>query len=274
MDYPGGLEAYIDDYINSVTNEQITHRGLEMENTTDGRSYTFRFVGTRSAMLALAEKYSPKTWLAFGRLTSIDVTQDAGPVWQCQLVFQTHDEGNVTSPPDTSYGKKSARLSVSMLSNDLNLRPNYRTNWNHYLFAAPGTTDIPDWWATATTLTISASDAQKYKWVSASDAVPMTDGKNWHIIKNPTKPGVSRYDTAVYTVVESARFRSASAAGRMAVGKLNKIGSPDETFGITGGNWKCDGAEVSWSGKFWLATLTWTHSATNQGWDEDLYQES
>ena len=57
----------------------------------------------------------------------------------------------------------------------------------------------------------------------------------------------------------------------MVAGKLNQIGRPEEDFGMTpsGYNWKCDNATVSWNGKYWLATLTWTRSGNNKGWDPD-----
>ena len=86
-----------------------------------------------------------------------------------------------------------------------------------------------------------------------------------------TKAGIDSFDTAVYTVTESARFRTASAAGAMVAAKLNKIGAPSQTFGNSNGNWKCDDAEVSWSGKYWIAKLTWIRSADDSGWDSELY---
>ena len=79
------------------------------------------------------------------------------------------------------------------------------------------------------------------------------------------------FDTAVYTVTETARFRTASAAGAMVAQKLNRIGTPSQTFGNSNGNWKCEDAEVSWNGKYWLAKLAWTRSGSDDGWDEDLY---
>ena len=59
----------------------------------------------------------------------------------------------------------------------------------------------------------------------------------------------------------------------MVAGKLNQLGKPDEDFGLTpsGYNWKCDSAEISYNGKCWLATLTWTRSGNNKGWDPDIY---
>ena len=71
---------------------------------------------------------------------------------------------------------------------------------------------------------------------------------------------------------DTAKFRSAKQAGQMVANALNRIGSPNNNFGISGGNWKCDDATVSWDGKRWLATLTWTRSGDESGWDTDLYE--
>ena len=64
----------------------------------------------------------------------------------------------------------------------------------------------------------------------------------------------------------------ASAAGKMVANTLNKIGKPDNDFNIKGGDWKCDDASVSYTGSYWLATLTWTLSGNDEGWDKDLYK--
>ncbi len=52
--------------------------------------------------------------------------------------------------------------------------------------------------------------------------------------------------------------------------KLNKITSPHHTFG-SNLEWKCDDAEVSKSGKAWIASLTYTSAGNSRGWDKDLY---
>ena len=88
---------------------------------------------------------------------------------------------------------------------------------------------------------------------------------------NPLKPGVETYDVAVYSVTETAKFRSSNAAGKFVSGRLNSIGSPDTVFGIAKGNWKCDDACVFYDGEAWFATLTWTLSGNENGWDKDLY---
>lgn len=72
-------------------------------------------------------------------------------------------------------------------------------------------------------------------------------------------------------MTESAKYRSASAAGQAISKNINKIVSPDNTFGLSGGNWKYDEASVQYDGKNWIATTTYTKSGDNNGWDSDLY---
>ena len=124
-------------------------------------------------------------------------------------------------------------------------------------------------WENSSELLAPPDYRDTYRWVKNLSEMP----EGWEAVMAPSKPGAESYDVAVYTVTETARFRTASAAGAMVAGKVNKIGTPTETFvSDTGGwNWKCDGAEVSWSGKYWLARLTWTRSGDENGWDEDLY---
>ena len=119
---------------------------------------------------------------------------------------------------------------------------------------------------------MSSQDSQKYRWVKSLPEAPVDKNGFWHDLKAPIKPGQDSYEISTYSITETAKFRSARSAGRMVAGKLNQIGKPDEDFGLTpsGYNWKCDNATVSWNGKYWLATLTWTRSGNNKGWDTDL----
>ena len=59
--------------------------------------------------------------------------------------------------------------------------------------------------------------------------------------------------------------------------KMGRIAEPiNGDFGIVkkfGGNWLCDGGSIQWDGKYWVATLTYTHSGDSKGWDRSLYSE-
>ena len=159
-----------------------------------------------------------------------------------------------------------------MLSMPLETREGYRACWNYYLAAAPGVSNVPSWWETKTDTVLDFKDAQSYVWIKTPGELPTDQKGRWRILKNPMKPGIETYDLATYSVTESARFRSSSAAGKMVANTLNKIGKPSNDFNIKGGDWKCDDASVSYTGSYWLATLTWTLSGNDEGWDQDLYK--
>ena len=79
------------------------------------------------------------------------------------------------------------------------------------------------------------------------------------------------YDLACFVVSETAKYQSSTAAGNAISKNINTITSPSNTFGISGGNWKLDEATIQYSGKDWYATMVYTHSVDNVGWDSDLY---
>lgn len=89
--------------------------------------------------------------------------------------------------------------------------------------------------------------------------------------KNLQNLGVEYYDFAVFVVTETAKYRTASAAGSAVSKNINRITSPSEDFGISGGDWKLDEVTVQYNGKNWLATSTYTRSGDSQGWDTDIY---
>ena len=90
-------------------------------------------------------------------------------------------------------------------------------------------------------------------------------------MKNPQNLGVEYYDLACFVVSETARYSSARSAGNAISRNINTITTPSETFGITGGNWKLDEATIQFNGKHWYATMVYTRSGDDEGWDLDLY---
>lgn len=243
------------------------------ERTTDGFTNTIVWSGSFEEMLEKQGSLPVGAITEDGFLQSTRLTQVSPKIWNCEQKFGFASDGEQNEPPDNSYGKKSAQLKGSMLSMPLETNSQYKTNWNYYLAGAPGVSQVPNWWENATDAALGDADSQKYVWIKSPAELPSGQGGRWHILREPQKPGVDSYDMATYSVTESARYRSASAAGRMVANKLNKIGSPEQTFGISGGNWKCDDASVSYAGKYWLATLTWTLSGNDKGWDKELYDK-
>ncbi len=249
----------------------VKHQSRVMSQNGEGLVTTIVYQGEQSEIQALQADLSIDESSEYGRLRATRLYQESPKIWCCELQYETNASGEYATPPAKAYGKKTAQLRGSMLSLPLESHKDYKTNWNHYLAAAPGITAIPAWWATAKDTVISNTDAQKYRWVSSPGECPSDRQGLWRTVKDPAKPGVNSYDVATYTIQETARFSSARAAGKMIANTLNKIGTPCEVFGISSGDWKCDSADVSWSGKYWLATLSWTRSGDDKGWDKQLY---
>ena len=231
---------------------------------------TRTYHGSRAEMEALAAAHRIDETDDAGWLKSIRVQPREGRIWECEFKYEGVEDWETISVPKRAWGKKFCQLRGATLSKPLETHPRYRTNWNHALCAAPGTNALPAWYADAVTTSIPAAYADKYCWCKDPAEAPRDENGRWRQLASPVKPGVESYDLTVYTVIESARFRSAARAGHMAAGALNKIGTPADTFGIAGGSWKCDDAEVSWNGKYWTAKLTWTQSGAVP-WDSDLY---
>lgn len=248
----------------------LKHGGRLKEATVDGTTQSFIYSGTYEEMYELhsLSEIGEYNVEAEGKLTSKRLNQEEGPVWNCELIYSTSKNGDYSTSPDYSYGSKSASLRGSLLSLDLSMAAGYRTNWNYALYCAPGHSK-PSWWASAKTTELSDANAQNYLWAKVGEEHSDARGK-WKCIP-PTKPGVESIDYATYSITESARYANRNQAGKMCAKKLNKIGTPSEDFGL-GGSWKCDDATVSWTGEYWLATLTWTRAGGSSGWDKDLYE--
>ena len=206
-------------------------------------------------------------------MESVRIYQDAGNIWNVERRYTTDQDGNFTTKPNVVYGKKSAQLRGAMLSIPIEQHKNYRTNWNYFLASAPDVTYSPEWWLDATDPILTAEAAQKFAWIKSPSEAPVDKRGKWNVTHKPTYPGVNSYDVAVYTVTETAKFSSAKKAGQMIASNLNRIGRPEEDFGLTKGgfNWKCDDATVSYNGRNWFATLTWTRSGDNRGWIQEIY---
>jgi len=250
----------------------VKYQSRVREMTADGETSTVTYYGSREEMETLYRAHYPNEAGEDGRLKTLRLYQASGDVWEVELRYERHQGGVSAKAPDTSFGRKSAQLQGGMLNVALEIKSNYKANWNHYLAASPkvGSNTAPAWWATATDTVLDLAQSAQYRWVKSPGECPVDSDGKWRIIKEKTKKS-ENFDVATYSITESARFGSAAAAGRMVADYLNRIGSPSETFGITGGDWKCDNATVAWTGKYWLATLTWTRSGDDQGWDRDLY---
>lgn len=163
-----------------------------------------------------------------------------------------------------------------MLTMPLEHAYNYVTCWNYYLIGLGNTLTLPTWWETSKTL--NTNDAN-WRWIRTSSELPTQkeNGKSWMIYKKPKKPGVEYYQLPTYELTESAKHNNQKQAGWAITKKAGKIAVPKNgDFGIVdtyGGNWLCEGASISYDGKFWIATCTYVWSGDAYGWDKDLYLE-
>lgn len=251
----------------------IKYQSRRVEITTDGVMTSLAYYGTREEMVALQSQYPVGVSSPEGRLRSTSLSQSDGSIWQLELLFESDSTGSYAVGPSTEYGRRSATLSAAMLSLPLESHEDYRTCWNYFLAAAPDVTYSPVWALTATDTLLSAEDSQLFAWIKSPSELPMVDNRRWRIALEPEMKGIENYEVATYTIRESIRCRTQAAAGELVEGRINGIGAPTYTFGIRGGNWKCDLAEVSWHGKYWLASLTWTRSGDDGGWNRKLYKK-
>ena len=250
----------------------IKYQSRVREVSKDGDHVSLVYVGSHDEMLEIVQNSTINSIDDEGRLKSVRIYQESPSIWCCEKRFARRENNDPADAPSEEYGKKSASLDGGMISLPLARHPSYRMCWDHQLIAAPGVSAVPSWWANATTGAIASdSDSLKYRWQKPGDAPIRTAAGTWKILKAPTKPGTESFDWATYTITERAKLSSARAAGKMVKNKLNKIGKPVTTFGITGGNWKCDHASVRWNGNCWVAQLVWTRSGDDEGWDSDLY---
>ena len=241
------------------------------ERSDSGVTSSVTMTGSKDDIETLYNSLLPGMITENGRVAAVRMFQESPQIWACEIRYGSDPDGNDNDEPNTAYGKKSAQLTGSMLSLPLEAHPRYLVCWNHYLVAAPGTNTVPAWWKTAKEAIISGADNKKYLWVKDLSAAPQDKSGLWHAVKSPLKAGTETFDVAVYSITETIKCRSCNAAGALVANQLNKIGKPTYTLGITGGDWKCDNANVFWGGKAWFATLTWTRSGNNQGWDKDIY---
>lgn len=266
----------------------ITYQGEKFGRDENAATRTVTYTGTRTELKSYLDSLTVGNGNSSGEYVSgANLSQKAGDIWQLEITYSdpTKGTGDYTDVPNTAYGKKSARLDCGVMSVPIENLPEYLMNWNHYLMARIDSEDsayptTPDWWETADYEDrIPVADRPDFRWVKDAAECPLdadSNGKYWVIIEYPTKPGVTCVDMATYRIVESVKCKTAKSAGQYAANIINTITTPNERLGISksAGNWKCDGASVSYNGKAWIATMTYTMTSNSDGWDEDLYKWS
>jgi hypothetical protein len=270
------------------------YHGRTWERDTNGITTTIIYCGSKTDCQGFADSQTIGTTTAgIGRLAAVSVNQADGGIYHVTLKYLNANgtssaSGQSVISPDYSFGTYSATMDGTMLSTPLEIHKNaagqfdYKCCWNQYLigkYAKGGTApDAPAWWdslgadpSTGVISPIPQAEQQTYQW-SDYGTLPIEDGYEFVVLKTPTMAGYQSYDRCLYTLTESARYRTYANAVAAIAGKANKTGTPTNNPGspFVNGNWKCDRAQVEWTGEFWRATLTWTYSP--DGWNSTLYQ--
>lgn len=250
----------------NIKNGYPTH-----EQTSSGWTHTTVWYGSMEEMESLQLNYPLGAIAGNGRIT-YNSLKPSGGFWELEVRAETTNDGDAVEEPPNTYGKKSAQIHGAVMAMPLEAHEDYRTNWNHYLFADPDTDAVPSWWSSASDAVLDSEQAKKYEWGKALSDRPVVEGKKWHVIKEPQMPGVQTYDLAVVTMTEGARYRSFRAALTDMGERLNRLVSPFTRYTVSDGrNWKCDDMTISWTGKFWIGNYSYTLSGPG-GWNKKLYK--
>lgn len=253
------------------------YQGREQSKSRDEHTYREVWYGTEAEVDAkIATLVIGVLDAVKGYLHSWSKSQASPAIWELEINYRvtfaqdTESNEEADDPATETTSNKTYSLSVRNIQMPVENHASYKACWNHYLVGL-GSASLPAWWSTATNTLLSPTNRQRYMWVDSISEIPVdmtAEGQYWVILAMPTKPGVSCYDMACFVVTESARYKTSSAAGNHVSKNINTVRVPPHTFGITGGEWKCDEGAVSHDGKRWIATQTWTHAAH---WDTDIY---
>lgn len=287
-----------EEYNGFQTDASIKYCGLTVEETKSERLTTVVLQGSKELLKELQETtYKVGTnHPEYGHIQKTRLFNSGqGPIHNLELTYSIDLLGpGYSSATGSGYGPKSSELSMNMLQIDLEKVPDYRKNWNYNLYSTKLNAALPAFWSTADYendgitgtayeypddgITDPLSNTY-YEWAKVkSDLSALThDGKKygWHLVKRMTKPGVEVFSYPVYTLTEIAKHANKAQAAWIISRRAGRISVPIYgDFGIVEkfqGNWLCEGGSLSYDGRYWLATLNYTHSPNKTGWDQQLY---
>lgn len=269
---------------------QVKYKGFTKENSSEGTLTTVIYQGSKElCSRAMDQLIVNSVSKGHGTIESVKMTQDEGPIWNLEVEYAV-EAGGISK--GTSYGPKQSSLTMRMMSLPLESKSNYRKHWNNNLYSTKKNAKLPEFWASATYDDDGVANSsveypgdgsnpskiEYFAWAKSLNELPaLPNSYIWHQIKEMTKPGVDSFDFPVYEVTESSKHTSQRAAGWAVGRRAGRISSPvNGDFGIVrrfGGNWLCEGGTVSYDGRYWVATCTYTHSPDKKGWDGDLYRD-
>ena len=169
-------------------------------------------------------------------------------------------------------------LENGTLEKALETHVNYLTKWNYDLYEFISVTSEPSatpaWWDTAIDRTNATGKAleNEYCWDKDKPSGGYNDGStvwDWTKVKERLKPGVESY-IIPSPVVQERIYYSSKKSANTAGNTTGTILTPDETFGVSGGEWLVMSASVQKAGRRYLVERSFQRA---KDWDEDFYIE-
>lgn len=208
-----------------------------------------------------------------------------GSIWYCEVRGEAELDSTGLI---INFGNRRERqepqrhtLRTITISLPLGYLDNYRTYWDHYLWAevplSVKSALLPEEAYTyrSDESTFTYNDAV-YAWTTANHAPSQAadSGKHWIYVRSPSKGDVRQVTYHTYQITEYGEYNKETTACWAIKQALNGIsGKPLlGDMGIVahhGGQWKLDHASIRYNGKKWEAECIWTHLPTK--WDPDLY---
>ena len=285
------------------------HQSFMSESVTENKSrsttkVSFYSSEGRDALERFIDYNYPAGHGAYGNegyVDSVTYRQD-GPIWYADVVIWKEYALSIGIGRRAPLNHTLRAVSIPM---PLQKKQGYRAKWDHYFWQripvvqpetssgtavsgstaseSSGSSDavFPPEYDTVSSDAPFESSGIYYRWTrdgTELDGTPKS-GFVWKNIAPPTKPGVEHWDRHTYQITEYGEYHDERSATWVCDNVLDRYRSTpllgdfglSEKLNGSGWNWKCDDAVVEYNGKRWVATLVWTLSGDNNGWDQDLY---
>lgn len=156
----------------NIKNGYPTH-----EQTSSGWTHTTVWYGSMEEMESLQLNYPLGAIAGNGRIT-YNSLKPSGGFWELEVRAETTNDGDAVEEPPNTYGKKSAQIHGAVMAMPLEAHEDYRTNWNHYLFADPDTDAVPSWWSSASDAVLDSEQAKNTNGARLFPTVPSWKAKS------------------------------------------------------------------------------------------------
>ena len=246
----------------------------------------------------------------YGRLDSINIQQGDGPFFTATLTYtQPLSSQIIINIGDDNTEATMNSLTVKMLSLPLEKNKNYAYTWNHMLIGLSGYGPTDALWhdisgilsgiSRQTAIDYYNNNSDCMRWINDISQLPTDPEKRtvppenegdeptvenfkWYIMYDKTKPGVEYYQIPTYEITEYTKHNGRNNAAWAAAQRSGKLKFPTYgDFGLTNyyyGTppascyyWLCQGGDIHYDGKYWVAQCTYIWSPEPTGWDTALY---